>query len=249
MQKELEKEYYVSAADCNPEGELSLVSLIDRIIEIATCHANSIHIGNPDMEHINGGWVLGRLTVEVSRYPEVNSSYRISTWIEDFNRLFSTRCFEITDLDGRRLGVARSVWMVINLSTHENMGLSHFSFDRSLISHKDCGLEKQLPHKFQGGIPVNSYKFRYSDLDYYRHVNTLRWIELLLNQYSLEEFDRNFISRFEISFAKEGHYGSDIDIYCVEKEKGDKTWTMLSGGNLLIYSRIKLRTRCACPPE
>lgn len=221
------EDFFISANESNPEGELAVNVLVNAIIEIATRHANSLGIGNPHMESFHAGWVLSRLTLEMYHYPKVNTTYRVSTWVEGWNRHYSTRCFEILNMEGEVLGYARTIWMVINTLTHENFGLEHLSLPNGAIVSKECPIPRQerhvdillpderIPEKSKAltaNRPVTSYTFKYNDIDFYRHVNTLRYITLLLNAYTLEEFDHSFVSRLELSFLHEGSFGDTVEI-------------------------------------
>lgn len=226
IQKEFTREYFVSANEANPESELAVNVLVNNVIEISTLHALEIGIGNPVMEHLGAGWVLSRLTLEMTGYPKVNTSYRIVTWVESWNRHFSVRCYRITDIEDKTLGYARSVWMVLNTVTHENFGLSHLSLPDGLISSMECPIERQqkhvdiLPHDSESSLnsvliantAERKYTFKYNDIDFYRHVNTVRYVTLLLNSYSLEEFDNYYLSRLELSFLHEGNFGETVEI-------------------------------------
>lgn len=228
MEKILTHEFFISANESNPEGELAVNILISNIIEIATAHANALGIGNPAMAHLNAGWVLSRLTLEMEEYPKVNTSYRLSTWVEDWNRHFSVRDFEVQDQDGRTVGYARSIWMVLDMSSHDNFGLSHLSMPMDIISDKECPIGKQARHRdivsavtpdeavtpteLRANVPDTLYTFRYNDIDFYRHVNTVRYVTLLLNSYTLEDFDRNRLARLELSFLHEGAFGETVAI-------------------------------------
>ena len=121
--------FFLSAGEVNAEAELSLPLLTAKIIDIATAHANSLGIGNPSMEERGAGWVLSRLTIEMTRYPRVNENYTLSTWVESWNRHFSVRCFCISDPEGKPMGYARSIWMVMNTRTRDNEGLGPVSYN------------------------------------------------------------------------------------------------------------------------
>lgn len=242
MTAEYSKSYFVSAADANPEGELSVTSLASHIIDIATEHANSLGIGNPDMTDVGGGWVLARLTFEMEEYPPANSSIVITTWIEGWNRMFSTRCFEIADASGRVYGYARTVWMVIHLSRHTNLGLAHLHLPEGAVSGRECPLTPQGKHATAEGEPTALYRFVYSDLDYYRHVNTLKWIEILLDRYPLSTHDSRSVRRFEIAFMAEGRYGQEVEIYR-NGEPDASTWLIAADGKPLVSARTVLAPR------
>lgn len=228
MNPEFKKTFFNSANESNPEGELALSVLVSNIIEIATAHANSLGIGNPDMNHLGAGWVLSRITVEMESYPPCNTEYNITTWIEGWNRHFSTRDFCIEDKHGKIYGYARSVWMVLNTKTHENFGTSHLNLPDGMISAKECPIASQGKHveimpydtpddkvparALKANSIETEYTFKYNDIDFYRHVNTVRYITILLNQYSLAEFDKNLVRRLEMSFLHEGSFGDTVTV-------------------------------------
>lgn len=248
IEKEFKRDFFISANESNPEGELAVNILVSNIIEVATAHANSLGIGNPSMEHLGAGWVLSRLTVEMQYYPPVNTSYSIVTWVESWNRHFSVRDFEILDSEGRTCGFARSIWMVLNTVTHENFGLGHLNLESRMISARPCPIERQLKHieilkeedetrknVLVANIPVEEYTFKYNDIDYYRHVNTVRYVTLLLNSFSLKDFDMMFLKRLELSFLHEGSFGESVDILRHDEPERQSGWN--SSFSLLSHTK------------
>lgn len=256
---EFSQDFFVSANEANPEGELALNILVSDLIVVATRAAMELGIGNPTMAHLNAGWVLSRLTVEMSSYPVVNTSYKIITWVESWNRHFSVRDFEIIDCNGNTIGYARSIWMVLNTITHENFGLSHLTLPEGAVSSRPCPISRQEKHveiKAQNerednaaalvaNAPVRKYIFQYNDIDFYRHVNTVRYVTLLLNSFTLEEFDRFFLSRLELSFLHEGNFGETVDIRRFNHDDYLSSFSLFSEmKNIpILFARIKLSPR------
>lgn len=260
MDKQLKLSYFVSANEANAQQELAVHILVGNIIDIATAHANSLNIGNPDMADINGGWVLSRLTVEMSRWPAVNEHYSLTTWIESYNHRFSERAFSIIDDHGETIGYARTVWMIIDTVTHRGLTLDHLSLSQEMVDGTSAPIERQtrhfpiLPAEMAEGRrncvvadrEPAKYTFRYCDIDFYRHVNTVRYIVLLLNQFTLEDMDANRVSRFEISFMREASYGMTIDIMRRDEPDHGTLFTLCPQGEFaspLLFSRIFMKPR------
>lgn len=257
------QKFFNSANESNPEGELAVNILVSNIIEIATAHANSLGIGNPAMAHLNAGWVLSRLTIEMNRYPKCNESYTLHTWVEGWNRHFSTRCFSVEDEQGEIIGYARSVWMVLDMRTHDNFGLSHLTLPEGAISGTDCPIasqgrhaeilppdtpDDQIPAKaLKATSAVRRYTFKYNDIDFYRHVNTVRYVTILLNQYTLSDFDERFVQRLELSFMHEGSFGDTVSIlrHDYTADGSDAAFSLFSEEKQLplIFARLSLRGR------
>lgn len=250
---------FLSAGEANPEQELSLPILMAKLIDIATAHANELGIGNPAMKELNAGWVLSRVTIDMNEYPHVNDTYCISTWIVSFNRHFSERAFRITSPDGKVYGYARSIWMVMSTVDRTNLGLSHLYLDKSIIDGTEPPIERQEKHRviipalsdeemsekvLVATHPVYNYCFKYCDLDSYRHVNTVRYVSLLLNRFSLETFDRNYVSRLELSFMHEARYGMNIQLLRHDSAPGKSSFLIMEDGERpLFYARIILKER------
>ena len=240
--------YYLSTAECNAQQEMSLPMLTQKLIDVATEHANILGIGNPDMPNPDMGWVLSRLTIEMTSYPHENANYTIMTWVEDWNRHFSRRAFSISDADGNILGYARSIWMVLNTSDRSNAGLSGLNFNPDWISDIECPIPMQEKHvRIEPDGNESVYRFKYCDIDFYRHVNTVRYIDLLLNQFDMQTYDENIVNRLELSFLHEASYGMEIRVmkqtsdtnpllHRLYLEKTDAT-------RPILYSRLRFSPR------
>lgn len=70
-QIEYTHEYFLTAAQCNPQKELPVGTLVQEIIEVATEHANLIGVGATPLGEHNATWVLSRIAFEMSRYPSM----------------------------------------------------------------------------------------------------------------------------------------------------------------------------------
>ncbi len=224
MEKHYTQTFTTSAAECCAQGRLSLNSLVFRLISIATDHANALGIGNPAMAHLGAGWVLARLTLQMTEYPAAYSDYNITTWVETWNRRFSERCFEITDAHGKTLGYSRSVWVVMGTDSHTNIGLGHLTLPDGMVSAKPCPIARQVKHPVltedYPGVTVTRYTFQYTDIDFYGHVNTLRYLQLLQNLFPLSIYSTGLLRRFEIAFMHECYYGETATILSAQ-ESGD----------------------------
>jgi len=201
---------------------MPLTLLINRLIEVATLHANQIGIGYAFLTLEHQTWVLSRVAVEMKRYPGVNEHYSISTWISSISRLFSERDFEISGDEGEVIGHARTVWAVIDTRTRQVGDISRISWVKELIPARECPVEKpsrlhpvRMPDsgtEVPEGFREAKYRFQYTDIDFNRHVNSSRYIELLLNQWSLDFHDANRLTRFEIAYIHEARYDMEATL-------------------------------------
>lgn len=218
MTNVLRKELMVKPSECNAARELPLTLLVAQMIDIATDHANELGIGFLNLGTRGLGWVLSRLSVEMRRWPRNGEKYILSTWIESYNVHFSERCFSVVSENGDILGYGRTIWMIIDLKSHRSVGTAGTVLPEEMIHPLPCPIPKMARHRAFAPTKVVEYTFKYTDLDFYRHVNTVKYIALLLNQFTLEEFDSHLLSRFDIAFAHEAKYGETAVIGIMEEE-------------------------------
>lgn len=242
--KVFSKTYYLAAGECNPQGELPLTLLMTRIIEVATLHANSWGVGYARLIQENQVWVLSRVTIEMTAYPRVNENYRLTTWIEDYNRHFSQRNMRIDDAEGNPLGYVRTIWMVIDMNTRASVDISQLAYIRENVSDLECPIEPMSRLRpIQDGRAID-YTFGYMDCDFNRHVNTVRYLSHLMNLFDMERYDHNFISRMEISFVKETRYGETAQFIIDDSDPMDTLMSVTDAdGNDHVRARFHWRPR------
>ncbi len=223
--------YFLTAGESNAEGRMPLTLVAERIIEVATEHANVLGIGYAALIQHNIGWVLSRMSIEMYRYPTINETYTFETWIESYNRMFSNRNFRITDGDGNVIGYARTVWVAMNFETRTLADISAFDRDSFPTDDTECPIERtpRLRTPAEAEADKSSYTFRYCDLDFNRHVNTIRYLDLILNHWSLDHYDTHVANRFDILFHRECHYGQTVDL--LVSDDGDSALCAINAGD------------------
>ena len=195
--------FFLTAGECNARGEMPMTLIAERIIEVATNHANHLGIGYANLSPFGIGWVLSRLGVNFERIPKINQHYVIYTWIESWNRLFSERCFKFTDENGQLYGWGRTVWATIDFKTRRVADLTQFATENMIAQGIDCQMPRMRKHPTVTPTEVETLTFRFMDLDFNRHVNSVRYIEHILNLWPLSHYDKYGINRFEIAYHHE----------------------------------------------
>lgn len=205
--------YTITAPQCNAQRELAPAMLTQLIIEVCAEHADALGVGFKNLAANGTLWVLSRIAFEMKRYPRLLEEFTLSTWVEAYNRHFSERNIEITATDGEVIGYARTIWVSIDMETRRPSNLSKFSFLNELVSDKPCPIAKQGKiHPMEPPQMCHPYRFQVSDIDVNRHVNSSRYVELIINQMDLDTYDQFYVSRFEIEYRHEAHYGDEVEV-------------------------------------
>ena len=214
-------------------GRLTMGVLGNHLLNCAGFHATDRGFGIATLNEDNYTWVLSRLAVELDEMPYQYEEFSIQTWVENVYSLFTDRNFAIINKDGKKIGYARSIWARINLSTRKPADLLtlHGGGIVDYVCQEPCPIEKPSRIKVDADVPpAGTLEARYSDIDINGHVNSIRYIEHILDLFPIEMYQTKRIRRFEMAYVAESYYGDKLafamqqagpDEYHVEVKKND----------------------------
>ena len=199
----------------------TIEALCADILNVAGADAKKNGISADVLMQQNRSWVLSRLSVELDRQPEQYEEYDVATWVNPHtSRFISTRNFEILNKQGVIYGRALSQWCVIDFVRRMPVVLEEVEglFDPGYYCDEPSPCE--APRKVRGIEPtvIRKHEVRYSDIDFNRHVNTMRYIRMMLNTLPIEYLTDNRPMRLDIHFAKECHLGETLTIGYEQRE-------------------------------
>lgn len=200
---------------------MTLPSLVGAVLDTAGVDARRKGFGIDELNKENVSWVLSRMALEIDERPMQYAPYRIETWVNEFNRMLTTRNFTLHDAAGRTFGRAVTQWCVIDLEARRAVDLTRLA---AMCADKivDAPSPAEKPRKLAAIAPVRSREHRvvYSDIDFNRHVNTLRYVGMMCDMLPLECHVAERPVRFDIHFLHECSYGQLLCVGCEERETG-----------------------------
>ena len=196
-------------------GWLTMGVLVNHLLYCAGLHAADRGFGIAELIENQYTWVLSRLAIELDELPRQYEDFSIQTWVENVYRLFTDRNFAILDKDGKPIGYARSVWAMISMQTRKPADLLtlHGGSITDYICDKECPIAKPGRIKVTQDTPVAEYLTKYSDIDINGHVNSIKYIEHILDLFPIETFKEKQIKRFEMAYVAESYYGDTLSFY------------------------------------
>ena len=221
---------------------VSVSSICDLILQAAGRDAHRRGFGIDALADNNYGWVLSRLAIEMDYMPTQYSEFTLHTWISDYNRLSSTRNFTLTDNEGREFGRAVSQWCMIDYATRMPVDMNTMAkaHDGNMV---DAPAPCERPRRI--GVvtsePVIEHTVVYSDIDFNRHVNTLRYIEMMFDAFPIELFETNNGMRIDVNFIAEARYGETLVAGYI---KEDNVWQFeikTDSDKVLCRSKIEFK--------
>lgn len=188
----------------------SVPSMLDCILNTAGKDAHNKGFGVEVLQQRSLSWVLSRLAVELDRVPEQYEEFSIGTWINDFNRLSSTRNF-LLESRSEVFGRAVSQWCMIDLSSRSVADMSSMA-DVYRAAMVEAASPCDKPLRLGATEPQHRTErpVVYSDIDFNRHVNTMRYVEMIFNALPLERIEHNDGVRIDLNFLAEGRWGQTL---------------------------------------
>jgi acyl-ACP thioesterase len=203
-------------------GRLTMGVLGNHLLNCAGFHASERGFGIAEVNENHYTWVLSRLAIELEDMPRQYEPFSIETWVENVYRLFTDRDFALVNKEGKNIGYARSVWAMISMETRKPADLLtlHGGSITEYVCDRECPIDKPGRIKVATEEPVWVYQTRYSDIDINGHVNSIKYIEHILDLFSMETFKDKQVKRFEMAYVAESYYGDSLSFYKEEKEDG-----------------------------
>ena len=190
----------------------SAASIISYMLNVAGTDAHLKGFGVEALQGHSFTWVLSRLAVEISTQPRQYTDIEIDTWVNEFNRLSSTRNFKMR-IGDEVIAAGVSQWCMLNMETRQavDMTLLKDVYERAMVAEASPIAAPARLRDVEPQILV-SRPVVYSDIDFNRHVNTLRYIDLIFDTLPLELIEKNAGMRLDINFIAEALYGEVLTI-------------------------------------
>ena len=147
--------------------------------------------------------------------PRTGEQFEIQTWVKSVYRQFTDRHYAIMRPDGTAYGYAVSTWALINIDTRQPVDLSQMPDDQlwqCIVPEREAPIAPPTRLRLQTPELLAEHTAAYTDLDINGHVNSIRYIELLLDRISKQEHAANPVTRIEMQYAAESGAGDRLQI-------------------------------------
>ena len=161
----------------------------------------------------NRSWVLSRMAIELDRRPAQYTDIEVRTWVNENGRMISTRNFEVADSSGAVFCRSVSQWCLIDYQRRVPVALSEIM---DLCQPYVCEAPSPCipPQRIHEVEPVEFLQHRvvYSDIDFNCHVNTMRYIVLMIDMLPVEIHKENRPLRIDLHFTHESRLGQTLTV-------------------------------------
>lgn len=231
--------YSVEPQSLDFTSRLKSPSLIMSALNAAGADAHNKGFDYVDMEADKHTWVLGRMAIEVFSRPKQYSAYEIETWISGYNRILSTRNFKMRNEEGALFAVMTSQWAMLDTETRASVDLTRtakFHEEYMVADEPPCA----APCRLRGVADGEEYHHtvRYSDIDFNRHMNTIRYVEMIFDRLPIEAIAEDRPFRLDLHFLHEAVLGEELTI-AVKEEEGVRLFEISTAENPCVRAAVR----------
>ncbi|MCR4995329.1 MAG: acyl-[acyl-carrier-protein] thioesterase [Bacteroidales bacterium] len=206
-------------------GHIFMGVLGNHLLNAAGRHSHNRGWGIDQLNEVHYTWVLSRLSIELDETPSQYEHVEVETWVESVMKLFTERNFLIRNADdGRIYGYARSIWAMIDVKTRQPSNLLELK-DGDILRYaitadeKPCPISKYRPSRPSSEPAARTINTYYSDVDINGHINSVKYIEHILDLFPREVFEQHRIRRFDIAYKIESYMGDTLTFICQPTDK------------------------------
>jgi acyl-ACP thioesterase len=246
---------------CDFSGRLFMGHMGNHMLNAADFHSTDRGFGMKRLMSIHRSWVLSRLAIEMVEMPTQYTKFNVETWVESAMRYFTSRNFAVTGTDlqpsdlnpqpsPKIYGYGRSIWAMIDTETRQPTDI--YSIDDGAINNwivtdKPCPIDKGGRVKMSDNAElVRTIDTYYNDVDINGHINSVKYIEHVLDLWPLDWYRTHAIRRFEIAYVAEAHAGDQLSFYMEQEPDIDvfNVRIVRSDGTECSRSKVAFEKTC-----
>lgn len=219
-------DFLVEPFHCDFSHRIFLGHLGNHLLNAADFHSNERGYGMDYLGSVHKTWVLSRFVMELEDMPRAYDHITVDTWVESVMKFFTSRNFAIRDKEGKTYGYGRSIWAMIDTDTRQPVDiLAERDGLITLYIDKDtsCPIEpfqrvRLSKEKTECRRIVDTH---YSDVDVNGHINSVKYIEHILDLWDIDFYRHNRLKRFDIAYVAESHCGDRLHMLVEDAGEGE----------------------------
>ncbi len=202
---------------CDFSQRLFMGHLGNHMLNAADFHSDARGFGMKYLMQIKRSWVLSRLAIEMDEMPQMYTKFKVETWVESAMKFFTSRNFRVVDDNGKVYGYGRSIWAMIDTESRQPTdiyAIDNGAIENWIVKDKECPIDKGGRVKMDDSAQlVAQVETKYNDVDINGHINSVKYIEHVLDLWDLDWYREHQIKRFEIAYVAEAHQGDTLSFY------------------------------------
>ena len=209
--------FRVRYGEANQYGKLMIHHLFNYLQEIAFNHADFLANSVEGKAQWDLAVVWTRIKIVMTALPAWKEDVHIYTWISPLkdNEQFAFRNFSLSADDGYDIGYGYGSLLFFDLKTRKAIPIPEE------VKNYPTDPQNQGRHRFSNftaevnAEPSPTQTASFQDLDIYRHVNNIIYVEWALQHVNADIYKKYDLTSLEIYFLKELRLGQTV---CIQTE-------------------------------
>ena len=204
MQKTYSETFRIASYQTDLTARIRPSAILEIMQEMAGAHAEMLGVGRRKLDPMNLAWVLTRVEVRMERYPVSGELITVETFPMPNRRVFFPRYFVFRDAEGKQIGCAGSMWVVLDVTTRRMA--SGAEITALMPDNRDLTAPMGMPATVEevSGEANESYRIPvYTDLDVNGHVNNTRYLDWCCNALGIDTMRAHAMTQFAVNFNQE----------------------------------------------
>ena len=220
-------------------GRVRPTTLCCHMIGCALRHAETRGFGATD----SLGWVLARMALHIERLPVFRERFYIETWVRNLYHGFTDRCIRVIDENGYEIASMLTTLAMLDLKTRSSVDLNGdigVRLNECKLPDEPLSIKRIPPIN---RMPVEEVAFRrtprYSDIDINGHMNSIRYLDHILDYLPLEYMNSHSLTDFVVAYMKEGDAAEEL-AYSIKELEENRFLVQVTKENGCIAMRAEL---------
>lgn len=218
-------DFLVEPFHCDFSHRIFIGHLGNHLLNAADFHSNERGYGMDYLNTVHKTWVLSRFVMEMQEMPAAYDSITVDTWVENVMKMFTSRNFAIRNADGKVYGYGRSIWAMIDTDTRmpvDIMAERDGLITKYVETGKECPIEPFKRVKMSKDAACRKVVDTcYSDIDVNGHVNSVKYIEHILDMWGMDWYRSHRLQRVDIAYVAESYFGDRLHFMVDECSEGE----------------------------
>ena len=211
MLKTYTQEFRIASYQTDLTARMKPSAILEVMQEMAGAHAEMLNVGRSRLYPMNLAWVLTRVEVRMERYPRSGEMIQVETFPMPNRRVFFPRYFIFRDSEGKQIGCAGSMWVVLDITTRKMANAAEIV--ASMPDNSDLNAPMGMPATVEEIAVETQESLRipvYTDLDVNGHVNNTRYLDWCCNALGIDVMRTHEMRRFAVNYNQEILPGQEV---------------------------------------
>lgn len=210
--------FRVEPFHCDFTNRLFPGHLGNGMLNAADYHSSDRGYGVSELNRSKKTWVLSRFAIEIMEMPKSYDNVEVQTWVEAVKKFFTSRNFAVLSPDGSKAyAYGRSIWAMIDTETRQPSDILSVHgglIEKYVETEKSCPIAP--PDRVVVGHDLGLVRERqvyYNDIDINGHLNSVKYIDHVLDLFELDFYRSHHLRRIDIAYVAEAHAGDVVRLY------------------------------------